>query len=159
MAATASATAKIPVLSDSPSIRSASGSTITAKAASSNGRYLAPIGVFIRISRYVRRAARAGAPATPQTSGCRSTLRRRRGEVNGDAAHHADQKGRKHDAPETPQAPDHHDDKSNGDDLGAHRGMHDRDRRKEGAAERRHADAEHDDRGHVRLQPDAKGRH
>jgi hypothetical protein len=34
--------------------------------------------------------------------------------------------------------------------------MHDRDRRKERAAEGGHADAEHDDRGHVGLQADAE---
>ena len=80
-------------------------------------------------------------------------------EVNGDAAHHADQQRCDHHAPETAEPADDDHDKGDRDDFGAHRGMHDGDRREEGAAERGHADAEHHDRGHVGLQADAKRRH
>jgi hypothetical protein len=76
--------------------------------------------------------------------------------MNGDAAHHADQEGRDHHAPEAAEPADHHHHEGHRDDLGAHGRMHDRDRSKECTPECGHAHAEHDDRGHVGLQPDAE---
>jgi hypothetical protein len=78
--------------------------------------------------------------------------------MNRDAAHHAHQQCGDHDAPKTAKAADHHNHKGDGDDLISHRRMHDGDRREECSAHRGHADAEHDDGGHVGLQPDAQRR-
>ena len=79
--------------------------------------------------------------------------------MDGDAAHHADQQGGKHDAPEAAEPADHHHDEGDDHDVGAHGRLHDGDRGEEGATHRRHGDAEHDDGRHVRLQPDAERRH
>ena len=49
------------------------------------------------------------------------TFTRGRLEMNGDAAHHADEEGCDDDAPETAEAADHDDDEGHRHDLGAHR--------------------------------------
>src|SRR5262249_34929357 len=79
-------------------------------------------------------------------------------EMDGDAPHYPDQQRGEHDALKTPEAADHHYYEGYRDDLGAHGRMHDGDGGEERAPHRGQRHAEHDDGGHIGLQPYAERR-
>src|SRR5712691_2539004 len=98
------------VFIERPSSRMASGSAISASAATHSGRYFGYAGNLIRISRCARPATRAGATQHEEHEDIDRGFAGGRCEMDRHAAHDTDQERREHHAPEASKPADHHHD-------------------------------------------------
>jgi len=126
----------------------------TARPRSSNGRYFCAGDSFIRNFRSARRAAAGRTEQHHEHQHIHRMPRRRRARSGCDARTTPTSSAAITTPQKLPRPPIHHDHEGDGDDVGAHRGCDDRRRR--GPRKCGHADAEHDDGGQIRLQPDAE---
>src|SRR5215475_2559296 len=155
MQAMANTTTSIAERSGSPARSSAKGSSASASAATTSGVCSWRIGLLELLDALAEQAARAQQQHQRHQQ-VHGGFAPRRIEVDGDAAHHADQQGGGDDTPERAQSADDYDDEGGGEDFRPHGRMHAGDRRQQHAGKAGEADPEGGNRRHVGRQRDAE---